>query len=164
MQYDPQNGYQVYANPLDTSTTPPTYRSGNIVLRTDFLPRGQPDNFRLPQAGESTLDFSLDLNRLKKNQADATEKLPTYVVINIITTDNIPVGADDAHKFFDALGNGTTGDFSEYVALPIAQTGYRVSNTLANSEPANDVRDWHGPIVSAPNLDIVNWQAEILQQ
>ena len=158
VSYDSVQGYQVRVCPGDGNGG---YRHGGDVLLTEFTNLGLPDSFVVPQAGDATLDFRLDLNRLKLK---STDTLPTYAQINIVATNNIPVGATDVTKYWDALGNGgNTGELNAYVGFSIAQSGQTIINANTNfPEPANDVRDRLGPLVNEPNLDIIDWTIQTL--
>jgi hypothetical protein len=124
-----------------------------------FLPLGPPDRILVvPQAGESTLAFQLDLGRLPNPNA-------RYVQLNIIATNNLPQGVDNVVKYWDAIGDSTSGDIIRtYVLLDTTQ-----NPTVTNSqqigtaqEIPNDVRDRVQPgTIDDPDIDIVDWQAEI---
>lgn len=126
-----------------------------------FTPLGAPDAVLiLPQEGQpnsDTVSFRLDLGRLPNPSA-------RFLQINILTTNNLPQGATDASKIWDALGNGGVGGFlNGYITMDTTQ-----NRTLTNAdligdaqEPANDVRDHLNGLVDDASLDIVDWSITI---
>jgi hypothetical protein len=126
-----------------------------------FTPLGAPDAVLiLPQPGQAnsdTVSFRLDLGRLPNPEA-------RFLQLNILTTNNLPQGATDAPKVWDALGNGAVGGFlNGFITIDTTQ-----NRTLTNAdligdaqEPANDVRDHLGPLVDDASLDIVDWNITI---
>jgi hypothetical protein len=140
-RFQPQGGYGVYRV------------EGNPVNAV-FLPLGRPDAYTTPQRGEATLSFRLDLSRLPDPNA-------RYIQLNLLATNNLPQGADDAPKAWDALGDGRdTGTINTWITIPTDQNSVR-TNRDTNLEPAGDVREKLGPTVDEPNLDIVDWTVEI---
>jgi hypothetical protein len=128
-----------------------------------FTPLGAPDAvLSAPTQGQASdlISFRLDLARLPNPNA-------RFLQINILTTNNLPQGAEDAPKVWDALGNGAVGGFiNGFIIVDSTQ-----NRTLSNAdligdaqEPEGDVRDHLGPIVDDPALDIVDWQIRILDR
>ena len=161
--YDPfqgVGGYGVYSLQLSGSTT---------LLRPDTLGYssfsglriGVPSNYVTPQPGENTLSFQLDLSQLPKNDA-------AYLQINILATNSLPQGADDAPKYWDALGDGTNsepGSLNSWITIPVAQDTIRTNAETRIEPEATDVRDRDLPgVVSDPNLDITDWRIELRNQ
>jgi hypothetical protein len=168
-RFQGQGGYGLYGVPKDATGT---FIRAATVPQAGFVPLGQPDSYRTPQQGESLLTFQVDLNRLKKNPLDATEALPQYVQINLLTTDKLPQGADDVPKAWDAFGNSRTGTLSTYVTLQttvnriLRNSDLQPDDPLSPGEPTDiDVKDRQfGQIINEPNLDIVDWSIEIRHQ
>jgi hypothetical protein len=164
-RFQGQGGYGLYSAPKDANGA---FVPAAEVALAGFVPLGQPDSYRTPQSGENLLQFQVDLNRLKLN---TTDTLPQFVQINLLATNNLPQGAEDAPKLWDAFGDATLGTFRAPVTLQTT-----INRTLRNSdlqgdalsaaEPsALDVRDHDtGPIVNEPNLDITDWTIEIRRQ
>lgn len=157
VQYDRfqgQNGYQVYRV------------QGNPIQR-NFVRLGTPDAAQTPQPGERTLSFRLDLSRLKLSPNDPDKR---FLQINLLATNNLPAGVNDAPKLWDALGDGTqTGSINSFLTLDITQNITRRNVDLPfgdpSREPENDVRDHlDRGNVSEPNLDIVDWTIEVRSQ
>jgi hypothetical protein len=122
---------------------------------------GTPTNYVTPQPGEKQLSFQIDLGQLP---------LPDkpYLQVNILTTNAIPQGADDAPKYWDALGDGTNaepGSLNAWVTIPIAQDTIR-TNAETRIEPETpDVRDRDLPtLIADPDLDIADWRIELRNQ
>ena len=150
-------GYGVYSLQIPGSTT---------LLRPDTLGFasfsglrvGVPNNYVTPQAGENTLTFQIDLGQLPKSDA-------AYLQVNILATNSLPQGADDAPKYWDALGdgaNGAPGTLNAWVTLPIAQNAIRTNAETLIEPSSPDVRDRDlTTIVPDPNLDITEWQIEL---
>jgi len=120
-----------------------------------FTPLGLPFQSSPLFVGARTISFQLDLNTLPN---------PTtrYVQLNIIATNNLPQGADDAPKLWDALGDGrATGTLNQFLVIDTQQNQLR-NNTEDRREPTeNDVRDHVRSVVDDPNLDIVDWEVEL---
>jgi len=137
------------------------FRVTGNATQGSFTDLGQPDGATAPQTGEKALSFRFDLNRLKLTPEEVEKR---YVQINLIATNNLPIGAEDAAKVWDAFGDGRgdagTGSLNAPITLDATQNIFR-RNSDTNLEPANDVRDHLGPIVDDPNLDIVDWSVEI---
>ncbi len=149
-RFQVQGGYGVYR----VATNPATGGLYNPVVNAfNFL--GAPESYTTPQRGEATLSFRLDLSRLPNPGA-------RYVQINLLATNNLPQGADDAPKAWDALGDGRdTGTINTWITIPTDQNSVRTNDQAANREPAGDVREKLGPTVDEPNLDIVDWTVQI---
>lgn len=152
VQYDrnqPQGGYGVY-------------RVVGPPFNAIFTLLGAPDQFTVPQAGEATLSFQLDLNRLKTDAAAAT---PRYLQINFLATNNIPRGDDpNSPKSWDALGNGSvSGEINSWITIDTTQDGV-YSNADRTIEPPGDVREKLLGTVNDPDLDIVDWTVRIQSQ
>ncbi|GAB4453724.1 MAG: hypothetical protein OHK0029_07040 [Armatimonadaceae bacterium] len=128
-----------------------------------FTNLGAPDAVLVqpgPNQASDTLSFRLDLRRLPNPDA-------RWVQLNILSTNNIPQGADDAPKVWDALGNGAVGGFiNGFVVLDTTQNRILRNDDLVGDaqEPEGDVRDHLGPLVNDPSLDIVDWQIRILDR
>lgn len=141
-RFQPQGGYGVYRV------------EGNPVNGI-FTPLGRPDAYTTPQEGESTLTFRLDLGRLPNPDA-------RYVQINLLATNNLPQGAEDAPKTWDALGDGRdTGTINTWLTIDTTQDGIRSDANSADLEPEGDVREKLGGTVDEPDLDLVDWSVEI---
>lgn len=140
-------GYQVFSC---------TDASGTLRNPVDgiFTPLGVPFQSSPLSLGTRTVSFQVDLNTLPNNTA-------RYVQINIIATNNVPQGADDAPKLWDALGDGrATGSLNQFVVMDTQQNQLR-RNSEDRREPSdNDVRDHVIAVVDEPNLDIVDWELE----
>ena len=140
-------GYKLYQAQTDNS--------GALLNPTlnQFKDDGSPDRATSP-AGGATLAFEVDLARLPN--ADAQ-----YILINMITTDTLPAGAQDTVKHWDALGSGRDSSSRNY----IIRLDARQNQTLRNSEiigtdqePDNDVLDrLNLPPVDDSSLDIIDW-------
>jgi len=119
---------------------------------------GVPTNYVTPQAGESQLNFQIDLNQLPFPDKQ-------YLQINILATNAIPQGADDTPKRWDALGDGTNsepGSLNSWITIDTTQSTIR-TNTETRLEPdAVDVRDRDLPgLVNQPDIDITDWRIEL---
>ena len=119
-----------------------------------FTPLGLPHQSTPIVRGTKVVSFQVDLNTLP----NSTQR---YVQLNIIATNNIPQGAEDAPKVWDALGDGrNTGSLNQFITIDTAQNQLR-RNTDDRREPTeNDVRDHVLSLVDEPNLDIVDWEIE----
>jgi hypothetical protein len=126
-----------------------------------FNPLGPPDRITTPPSGDANLAFQVDLGRLPNPDA-------RYVQLNMIATNITPQGVDSVPKYWDALGDSRSGDFlRNYILLDTTQ-----NQTLRNAdqigtaqEVANDVRDRDLPgTIDDPDIDIIDWQAEIRNQ
>ncbi len=159
-QFGGLSGYEVYRVPTDANNVP-TARPYEIGAGlTGFTSLGQPDQSTVPQTGERTLRFRIDLARLPNPTA-------RYLKINLLATNNLPAGVDpNAPKLWDALGDGSgTGDvgsLNTFLTLDVTQN-QRLDNSN-RTEPANDVRDHLGPLIDEPSLDISDYSIQILSQ
>ncbi len=165
-----QSGYGVYST---------TDSSGNIVNPLTFGRNGgtylgPPDSAVPPQNGvnsgttltpgdQNTLNFRLDLSKLPNNNG-------RYLFINLLATNNLPQGATDAPKVWDALGNGaTTGTINSSIRLDVTQNPRYLNQNQGTDtrEPSGDVRDHADPnlpLVDAPDLDIIDYSIEVRSQ
>jgi hypothetical protein len=148
------NFYKVAANSDGTLFNP--------VTGIFTLPE-RPDSVIVPQPGESELSFQLDLARLPKPPGVTGR----FLQVNIVATNNLPQGNDDAEKLWDALGDGTDPSaLNAWITIPADQNVTRTNaETLPILEPTrNDVRDHqNGPIIDDPAIDIVDWSIELRQ-
>jgi hypothetical protein len=119
-----------------------------------FTPLGLPYQTTPVARGSKVISFQVDLNTLPN-------KTLRYVQLNIIATNNVPQGAEDAPKLWDALGDGTsTGSLNQFITLDTAQNQLRRNSDDRREPTQNDVRDHVAAAVDEPNLDIVDWEAE----
>ncbi|MBC8143044.1 MAG: hypothetical protein H7Y38_16590 [Armatimonadetes bacterium] len=159
-QFGGLSGYEVYRVPTDTNNMP-TARPYEIGAGlTGFTSLGQPFQSTVPQTGEQTLRFRIDLARLPNPDA-------RYMKINLLATNNLPAGVDpNSPKLWDALGDGSgTGDvgsLNAFLTLDVTQN-QRIDNSN-RTEPASDVRDHLGPLIDEPSLDITDYSIQILSQ
>lgn len=152
-RFQGQGGYGVYR--VEDRPT------GNDYTPLVFSFQGPPDQARTPQTGEKELSFRLDLARLKRNPSDPE---PRFVQINLLATNNLPQGAEDVRKYWDALGNGALqGTINTWITLPTDRNIVRTNDDVSPDarEPAADVRENLDRVVEEPNLDIVDWRFEI---
>jgi hypothetical protein len=119
-----------------------------------FTPLGVPFQSTPVSRGSKTIAFQVDLNSLPNKTA-------RYLQLNIIATNNVPQGAEDAPKLWDALGDGSqTGSLNQFITLDTLQNQLK-RNTDDRREPTqNDVRDHVNALVDEPNLDIIDWEIE----
>ena len=149
-------GYQVYAAPTDATGNLVKPQNVNAGIPGGWIPRGAPDNSTVPQAGEKTLRFLLDLSKLPNPDA-------RYLQINFLATNNLPVGADpNAPKTWDALGNGAeTGNINNWVTIDVTQNSIRSDADSIDPEPTGDVREKLAGLVNDPSLDIDDWSISV---
>lgn len=139
-------GYQVFSCADSTGTL-------RNPVDGIFTPLGVPFQSSALSLGSNTISFQVDLNTLPNPNA-------RYVQVNIVATNNIPQGADDAPKLWDALGDGrTTGSLNQFVIIDTQQNQLK-RNSDDRREPSNDVRDHVLSVVDDPNLDITDWEIE----
>ena len=165
--HQPGSGYGVYTTtaPDGTLVNPVTLGaySGNYKgpPDTDAPPQnGQNSGRTLTPGDQNTLSFRLDLSRLPNSNQ-------RYLWINLLATNNLPQGSTDAPKIWDALGNGAdTGTINSAIRLDTTQNQQLLNQTQGQDtrEPASDVRDHLGPLVDAPDLDIIDYSFEIRSQ
>jgi hypothetical protein len=104
--------------------------------------------------GSKTLSFQVDLNTLPN-------KTLRYLQLNIIATNNVPQGAEDAPKLWDALGDGrTTGTLNQFITIDTLQNQLRRNSEDQREPTQNDVRDHVLSLVDEPNLDVIDWEIE----
>ncbi len=154
-------GYETYQAPSDSSQpdglrNPPDVPAG---IPGGWTYVGPPDSSTLPQPGERTLRFRLNLNRLPNPDA-------RYLQINFLATNTLPVGADENFpKIWDALGDGSLGDeINRWVTVDVTQDA-QYNNALLNTlEPTGDVRLRDRELVDDPSLDIEDWTISVRSQ
>ncbi len=114
--------------------------------------------------GTSTIQFRIPLSEL------ATAAVPAasirYVQINFVNTNTVPVDPNyTGLKLFDALGDGTQpGGINDYISIDVSKAA-TYQNSDKNLEGPNDVvQVGNGTfqVVNEPDLDIVNWQVQIV--
>lgn len=145
-------GYKLYRCQSDSS--------GNLINPTfnQFADLGAPDRVSAPNPGDTRLSFEVNLARLPKSDSP-------YLLLNIVTTDILPAGAQDTPKRWDALGSGRDSSSRNY----LLRIDARQNQTLRNAdiigtdqEPDSDVLDrLNLPPVDDPSLDIVDWTVTI---
>lgn len=119
-----------------------------------FTPLGVPFQSTPVSRGSKVLSFQVDLNTLPNKTA-------RYVQLNIIATNNVPQGAEDAPKLWDALGDGSqTGSLNQFITLDTLQNQLKRNSDDRREPTQNDVRDHVAALVDEPNLDIVDWEIE----
>lgn len=140
------SGYQVYSCESGGTLNNP--------VNGIFTPLGVPYQSTPVVAGGQTISFQVDLNTLPN-------KTLRYVQLNIIATNNVPQGAEDAPKLWDALGDGTsTGSLNQFLTFDTAQNQLRRNSDDRREPTQSDVRDHMLSLVNEPNLDIVDWEVE----
>lgn len=88
-------------------------------------------------------------------------KTARYVQVNLIATNNVPQGAEDAPKLWDALGDGSsTGSLNQFLTLDTNQNQLRTNSDDRREPIQNDVHNHMISLVDEPNLDIVDWEIE----
>jgi hypothetical protein len=150
-------GYAVYS--LQVSGTQTLLKPDSLGFSAfDGLRLGAPSNSIRPQPGENQLSFQIDLDELPLKDKPLLQ-------INILATNAIPQGADDAPKYWDALGDGTNaepGSLNAWITIPIAQSTIRTNAETRLEPEAADVRDRDLPsLVNAPDIDITDWRIEL---
>jgi len=156
------SGYQVYSIATNDQGEPVGNPDEFLALPDRFNPIGAPDVAPTPQQGANELYFELNLDRLPRSNQ-------RYLQFNIITTDNLPAGADlSVVKDFDSLGSGLGGigggGLNVYGTIDAT-----VNNVVTNAqnlgntaEPQGDVINVAtGALLNEPNLDIIDWSVEI---
>lgn len=150
-------GYGVYTLQVPGTTT--LLKPDSLGFAAfEGLRLGVPTNYVTPQPGENQLSFQVDLSQLPLSDKK-------YLQINILATNAIPQGADDAPKYWDALGDGTNsepGTLNSWILIDTGQDTIR-TNSESRIEPETaDVRDRDLPsLVNAPDLDITDWRIEL---
>ena len=139
-------GYQVFS-----------CESGGVLknpVEGIFTPLGLPYQSTPVSRGSKTLSFQVDLNTLPN-------KTLRYVQLNLIATNNVPQGAEEAPKLWDALGDGSsTGSLNQFITFDTRQNQLRRNSDDRREPTQNDVRDHVNALVDEPNLDIVDWEIE----
>lgn len=112
----------------------------------------------------STIQFRIPLSEL------ATTAVPAanirYVQINFVNTNTVPVDPGyTGLKLFDALGDGTQpGGINDYISIDVSKAA-TYQNSDKGLEGAGDVvQVGNGTfqVVQEPDLDIVNWQVQVV--
>jgi hypothetical protein len=172
--------YQVYALRSDPNSG---LLLNPVLGPTSFDLLSRPDIVSPVPAGGNAIEFQLDLARLpgyrRGNGPDnvagtADDVIARYVQINLLATDNLPVGSVDplARKTWDALGDGRVGSFNDpanggnpgintYVSIPLDQNLVTSEDERNLEPPDNDVRERLDRAVAEPDLNIVRWTVRL---
>ena len=118
---------------------------------------GIPISFSDVPPGSKTIQFEILLSYLEPNPS--TEATLQTLQVNFLTMNRRPTGDDPGTKVWDALGdNNLPSEINTYLNLPLNH-----SDTYNNTNhPVIGIQEVEGDTPD-PDLDIVNWQVEIIR-
>lgn len=134
--------------------TSPTYivyrfQDPNLI---QYVQVGVPVTYTTINPGDTTIQFSLDINQIASSLAEVP--LLKSMQVNFLTMDRVPQGNDPGSKFYDALGNTLDpAHINDFVIIPLDRAGVYNNTRFNNLEPSGDTPD--------PDLDMVDWSVEV---
>lgn len=114
--------------------------------------------------GTSTIQFRIPLSEL------ATTAIPAanirYLQINFVNTNTVPVDPNyTGLKLFDALGDSTqAGGINDYISIDVSKAATYQNSDKGLEGPNDVVQVGNGTfqVVNEPDLDIINWQVQVV--